>query len=64
MARLNPLSTGITPCLGSDEAVVLVWNSGQPHGNSIGSPGVNAHNQLIVPVGGDSLSAEIVRAGV
>jgi hypothetical protein len=61
----EPAVTGITPCLGSDDAVVLVWNSdGQPHGNSIGSPGVNAHNQLIVPVGGDSLSPEIVRAGV
>lgn len=46
--------TGITPCLGSDDAVVLVWNSdGHPHGNSIGSPGMNAHNQLIAPVGAE-----------
>lgn len=48
----EPTVTGITPCLGSDDAVVLVWNSdAQAHGNSIGSPGLNAHNQLIAPVG-------------
>lgn len=43
--------SGISPCLGSDDAVLLVWNSdGKPHGASLGSLGVDAHNQLIAPL--------------
>jgi hypothetical protein len=31
--------------------VLLVWNSdGKPHGASLGSLGVDAHNQLIAPL--------------
>jgi len=50
----NDVTVGdIHPCLTSDDAVLLVWNSdGKPHGDSVGSLGMDTHNHLIAPVPG------------